>query len=569
MNNLIPKVGTLHSIRTKIAALVALAIFATGVIMIFIYSPNVKTEIAEIAQHYSHDLALSYGMVIDDEIHLIGKEKALDAEELASHLDGVGMEGMETSYMYVVSPEGTMLYHPTPEKIGEPVENEVVKSVTADIASGKWKESEVVSYEFKGAMKYAAYYVNENADYILVVTVDEDEIFAPVDDINGKGVVGLIFAFIGSSVVAVLLVTIIVVNPIMKITSLTERVANMDFTDSAEQTQLGYRKDELGVMARSLATLKIALTEVVFAIRESCDSLVASADVLNNGAAETTNTMEQVENAVNDIANGASSQAEETQGATENVILIGDMVRDTNNTVDDLMVSANQMNEANQNAKRILSELREINRQSGEYIDIIARQTEITNESALKIGEATKLITDIASETNLLSLNASIEAARAGEQGRGFAVVASEIQKLAEQSSESARRIEEIISVLLLDSEKAVTTMRQVKDIIAEQTEHIVRTDEAFVEIQKGVEESLDGMQIISKKAQEMDRARVNVVDVVNNLTAIAEENAAATEETSASVVEVTSIVADIADKANGLNAIAEELEERIGVFQL
>ena len=166
-------------------------------------------------------------------------------------------------------------------------------------------------------------------------------------------------------------------------------------------------------------------------------------------------------------------------------------------------------------------------------------------------------------------MNASIEAARAGEQGRGFAVVASEIQKLAEQSSESARRIEEIISVLLLDSEKAVTTMRQVKEIIGEQTEHIVRTDEAFVEIQKGVEESIEGMQVISQKAQEMDRARVNVVDVVNNLTAIAEENAAATEETSASVVEVTSIVSDIADKANGLNAIAEELEEKIGIFQL
>ncbi len=569
MNTLIPKVGTLHSVRTKLSALVALAIFATGIIMILIYSPNVKNEITEISQHYLHDLALSYGMVLDDEIHLIGKDKALDAEELALHLDGVGMEGLETSYIYVVSPEGTMLYHPTPEKIGEPVENVVVKGVTEDIAAGKWEESEVVSYEFKGAIKYASYYVNENADYILVVTVDEEELFTPVQDINRKGTIGLILAFIGSSLLMVVLATILVVNPIMEIADLTERAANMDFTENASQLRMSARKDEMGLMARSLGTLKEELAGVVYAIRESCESLVASADVLNNGAAETTTTMEQVENAVNDIANGASNQAEETQGATENVILIGDMVKETNDTVANLMVSANEMNIANQNAKQILSELRDINRQSGEYIDIIARQTEITNDSALKIGEATKLITDIASETNLLSLNASIEAARAGEQGRGFAVVASEIQKLAEQSSESARRIEEIINVLLLDSEKAVATMRQVKEIIGEQTEHIVRTDKAFVEIQKGVEESLEGMQVISVKAQEMDRARVNVVDVVNNLTAIAEENAAATEETSASVVEVTSIVADIADKANGLNAIAEELEEKIGIFQL
>ncbi len=569
MNGLIPKVGTLHSVRTKLAALVALAILMVGVIMILIYSPNVKGEITEISQHYLHDLALSYGMVIDDEINILGVDKALTPEELATHLDGVGMEGKETSYIYIVSPEGTMLYHPTPEKIGEPVENVVVKGVTEDIASGKWEESEVVSYEFKGATKYAAYYVNENADFILVVTVDEDELFTPVNEINKKGVIGMTFAFVGGSIVMVILVTVLIINPIMQISELTERASRMDFTENSQQLRLSARRDEIGVMARSLGTLKEELAGVVYAIRESCESLVASADVLNNGAAETTTTMEQVENAVNDIANGASNQAEETQGATENVILIGDMVKDTNNTVSDLMVSANEMNIANQNAKQILSELRDINRQSGEYIDIIARQTEITNESALKIGEATKLITDIASETNLLSLNASIEAARAGEQGRGFAVVASEIQKLAEQSSESARRIEEIISVLLLDSEKAVTTMRKVKEIIGQQTEHIVRTDEAFVEIQKGVEDSIEGMQVISEKAQEMDRARVNVVDVVNNLTAIAEENAAATEETSASVVEVTSIVADIADKAHGLNAIAEELEEKIGIFQL
>ncbi len=569
MGSMIPKVGTLHSVRTKISALVALGILITGVIMILLYSPNVKSEITDMSQSYVHDLALAYGMLMDHDIENWGLEKTLEPDMLAKELDGVGMEGKETSYVYVVSPDGTMLYHPTPEKIGQPVENEVVKGVTQDIASGKWKESEVVSYEFKGAMKYAAYYVNDNADYILVVTVDEEELFQPVANINKVGIIGLIFLFIICSLVMVILVTIMVVNPIMGMVDLTERASHMDFTDSPQQAQLSARKDEMGLMARSIGTLKEELTGVVLAIRESCNSLIESADILNSGATETTTTMEQVESAVNDIAHGASNQAEETQGATENVIVIGDMVRDTNATVDELMESANKMNEANRNAKRILTELRDINRQSGEYIDVIAKQTENTNESALKIGEATKLITDIASETNLLSLNASIEAARAGEQGRGFAVVASEIQKLAEQSSESARRIEEIINVLLLDSEKAVTTMRQVQDIIGEQTEHIVRTDEAFIEIQRGVEESIDGMKIISVKAQEMDRARVNVVDVVNNLTAIAEENAAATEETSASVVEVTSIVSDIADKANGLNAIAEELEEKIGIFQL
>ncbi len=563
------KVGMIHSIRTKLCLLVALAILITGILMILTYSPNVKEEVASITQNYLYDLSVSYGMVVEDEIENIGVDEALTSKELERHLSGVGLEGVESSYVYVVSPDGTMLYHPTAEKIGQPVENEVIKGVTSDLQAGKKVENKVVSYEFEGAVKYAAYYVNDNADFILIVTTDEDEIFEPVDNINFRGRIGLLISFVICFIIAIAFITVMIINPIFKIEALTERVAGMDFSQSEEQMRLNSRKDEIGLMSRALTSLREQLANVVMAIRENSNALIASAEALNSGATDTNTTMEQVENAVNDIANGATNQAEETQEATENVILIGDMVKDTSKTVEELMVSANAMKRANENAQQIISALRDINRQSGEYIDVIAKQTEVTNESALKIGEATKLITDIANETNLLSLNASIEAARAGEQGRGFAVVASEIQKLAEQSTESARKIEEIINMLLIDSEKAVRTMGQVKEIIGQQTQHIIRTDKAFVQIQEGVSASINGMQVISDKTQKLDKARVNVVDVVNNLTAIAEENAAATEETSASVVEVASIVTDIAEKAQGLNSIAEELEERINIFQL
>ncbi|MDE6626229.1 MAG: methyl-accepting chemotaxis protein [Lachnospiraceae bacterium] len=563
------KVGTIYSIRTKLSALVAAAIVVTGIMMILIYSPNVKDKISELSQNYLKDLAIAYGLVIDNEIDIAGVDEALSSEQLTKYLAGVGLEGVESSYVYVVAPDGTMLYHPTPEKIGQPVENEVVKGVTADIQAGKKVENKVIGYEYKGANKYAAYFVNESQQFILVVTADEDEVFNSIDSINRKGSLGLLISFVICFGVAIALITILVINPIFEIGKLTDKVAQMDFSENDTQTKINQRKDEIGMMSRALSTLREQLINVVLAIRENSSALAASAEALYTGATETNNTMEQVESAVNDIANGASSQADETQEATGNVIVIGDMVKDTGKTVDELMVSAKQMQSANENAQRILAELREINRQSDEYIDVIAKQTEVTNESALKIGEATRLITDIASETNLLSLNASIEAARAGEQGRGFAVVASEIQKLAEQSTESAERIQQIIDMLLLDSEKAVKTMTQVKEIIGLQTEHIIRTDNAFTEIREGVSASLAGMQIISAKTKEMDQARVNVVDVVNNLTSIAEENAAATEETSASVVEVASIVNDIAEKAQGLNSIAEELEEKIGIFQI
>lgn len=308
---------------------------------------------------------------------------------------------------------------------------------------------------------------------------------------------------------------------------------------------------------------------MVSRIKKQSDLLTESAESLNIGANETALTMEQVENAVNDIASGASSQAEETQRATENVEIMGDMVKETNAEVERLMQYAHTMQASSDHAQTILSRLGEINAKAEEYIEMIATQTRVTNESTVKIGEASRMIADIATETNLLSLNASIEAARAGEQGRGFAVVALEIQKLADQSNASAEEIGSIIETLRHDSEEAVQMMEQVREIIREQSSQMRMTDEAFDEIQEGVQESVSGMSQISTRTKRLDEARVNVVDVVHNLTVIAEENAAGAEQTSASVAEVTSVVSDISEKSDYLRKIAEELDEGINIFKL
>ena len=281
----------------------------------------------------------------------------------------------------------------------------------------------------------------------------------------------------------------------------------------------------------------------------------------------TAQTIGQINHAIHDMAEGASSQASDTQAATESVIVIGDMVKETNEEVARLRANVESMHESGTEAVKTLKELESINAEVKESFEQIFEQTNTTNESAMKIQDAIELITSIAEETNLLSLNASIEAARAGEQGKGFAVVANQIQKLAEQSNESAMKVQQITNSLMEDAAKAVKTMDQVKTVMDSQVQKVDLTGSMFAKVQAEIDNSISGITKIYEKTEGMDSARVNVVDVVQSLTAIAEQNAAGTEETSASVQEVNQVIDDMSDNAKQLNDVAQTIDEHMRKF--
>lgn len=558
-----------RSIKTKIGFLLTAVVILTGLTMILTYSINLKKEMNTMTENYIDDLALAYGSMLDNEIK--GSDTAasvLEMANLSAKFAGKGMEDIESSYVYVAAKDGTMLYHPDEGKTGKPVENAVVKSACADLQAGKRVDSGVITYDYKGSVKYAALYISEYQEFILIVTADQDEIMQPIKKVNMFGAGGIVLAVALCMVVGYLWASAIV-RPITHMTDMTLKISEMDFREDEASERLNQRKDEIGAMSRAVSILRERLVSVVRNIRKESEVLRGAADELNRGASETANTMSQVENAVSDISQGAVAQAEETQAATESVMAMGSMVEDTNSVVQQLVQNASRMKDAGDNAKDILLQLAQVNTKAEEYIDIIAKQTDTTNESAKKISEAAAMITEIAEQTNLLSLNASIEAARAGEQGRGFSVVASQIQKLAEQSNESARQIGTIISVLLQDSKRAVEIMKDVKLSIKEQSEYVGRTDGVFGEIREEVDSSVEAMHYILKKTNEMDDTRCKVVDGVQSLTAIAEENAAGTEETSASVTEISAVVADISKKSEELRRIAETLERDMNTFKI
>lgn len=408
----------------------------------------------------------------------------------------------------------------------------------------------------------------QQKQFILVVTADDADLLAPALMLEQRGIlISGVLLLLGA--LAAFVFATRITRPLSKITDSVNRIAQLDLRNDQVLEQCAAHRGEVGSIANAVLRMKEALTEIVQKIRQQGGQLFDASETLNNNAAKTAENVNNVETAVNEIATSATSQAQETQGATESIISMGTMIEDSTSQVKSMNETADVMNASGQIAKKALEELGEINERATESINVIYEQTNTTNDSALKIKDATSLIASIADETNLLSLNASIEAARAGEAGKGFAVVAAQIQKLAEQSNESAKRIEDIIRELLKDSETAVHTMEDVKEIMQEQNEKVKKTAEVFEQMHEGVNLSIHGMVSIEEQTQKIEDARNKIVDTVQSLSAIAEENAASTQETSASMMEIGSVINDISQNAENLKNIAEVLERNMQLFQM
>lgn len=354
-------------------------------------------------------------------------------------------------------------------------------------------------------------------------------------------------------------------RPLEKIEQLAKRLSRGDFTQSIRLN----RKDEFGQTAAALDQAQENIGALVREIAGVTATIEQTIERLGDVFQSVEDTTNGVNDAIADMAQGAMTQAESTEDATKHVSEMGDNIHTTTNYVESLNKQAGEMAISSKEALETIQALGQINIQTREQIEIIYKQTGTTNESVQKIKQATELINSIAEETNLLSLNASIEAARAGEAGRGFAVVADQISKLADQSSESAHQIEEVVRTLLENSDKEVEIMSQVKEVIGRESSELERTQQIFASVYEGIGASIDAVRNIAEKAESLDTSRANVIDIVSTLSSIAEENAASTEQTSASTAELNSTIYGITSDMDRLKSAVEELSAQMGRFKV
>lgn len=527
-----------------------------------------RVSYKKVVWNYMNDIAAAYGRQVDNIIADLGADKAFNPGVLQTILADVGLEGVSSSYGYIVDADGTMLYHPNQDKIGKSVENAIVKSYVKDLKSGIVHDTSVVQYNFNGSVKYASCYTGQNGNFILVISADDSEVMA--DSVKLIVNVTVISVVIGLLAIAAVFFFIVrMLSPLEYAAGAVEKLAALDFreNDVRKEARFARLRDEAGNIMNAVLKLRGELTGVVADLKTQSKALFTQSDSLSESAANTMANMKDTDRAVDEMANGATMLAQETQSASESVVEIGNMIDEVNDNSEALAKNADDMKELGENAENILKQLIDGQHEMVEHIGVVSDKTHEANQAAEKIAEVVSLITEIASQTNLLSLNASIEAARAGDAGRGFAVVAENIKQLAEQTTSSAADIQDIIHDLETKSNETVEKTDAVNKIVNKQSEDMKKTADILNQVIKGIIGLIDRIDGIAASVANMDKSKEKVVDVIQNLSSVSQENAASTEETSASTSMAMGTIEGIANEAVQLKQIAQDLDDRMKAF--
>ena len=328
-------------------------------------------------------------------------------------------------------------------------------------------------------------------------------------------------------------------------------------------------KDEFGDIGRATDGLVEELKEVIVQLKDSSDSLLNASERMNKVTGSTTMSVDSISTAINDLAHAATQQADDTEKISSSVMDMQNVVQESVGCADHLTTANQQIETATSEGTLAVDELLETTKQSNEALDAIFEIIDSIGKSTNKISESSDLISQIATQTNLLSLNASIEAARAGEAGKGFAVVADEIRQLSEQSAETVHVINTMLAELQGNAENAVKQSNIVKGISERQSENVHNTNDKFELIVRNVHAVNEQIRYMEQINENLSQNSGEVADLASGLAAIAQENAAVAQEVSATAETVANSMNEVSEVSDGVQEHSRALEEIIGMFRV
>lgn len=480
----------------------------------------------------------------------------------------------EQGYGYVIDGSGTVIGHPNYEYVlnkfspmREAVNDKSLESTARLFKTIIADREGVKDYSYEGNNLYAGFAPIEGTDWIFVTVATENELL----ESEGRLISNIIIA----SAIVILIIVVITfffgnsfTKPIIQTAKSAEKIASLDISENIDKKYLSLN-NEIGTMAKANQSIIDNLRSIIGEINNSSEQLAASSEELTAISGQTADAAQEVSKTVQEIAHGASDQARLTEEGSFKAVTLGDNIAKVKGYISSVNESSDKVSDVVDTGLLEINSLYDITNESTSAIEEIARVIADTSLSSKKIGEASNVIETISAQTNLLSLNASIEAARAGEAGRGFAVVAGEIGKLAAQSKSSANTINDIVKELQDNIAIAVKSMERVTNISKEQAESVINSKDKYKLIADAMQLTSKAVDQLEASGEIMDNMKEEIMDVLQNLSAIAEENAASTQEASATAEEETASVEEIANASEGLSELAQGLQLLVAKFKV
>lgn len=547
----------------KIIVMVILAVIVSNVIcMVFILESS-KKQITDSTKHTMVDVINTTSKIVENEISNADTED-LDYDEYAKSLSDVKLEGMDSSYVYVVKNDGTMLYHPTKEKVGQPVENAVIKGVVQQLQDGKKPGTTVVEYDFNGTTKYSAYTILNNEN-ILVLTADESEALAGITTVTGVAV-GIIAIVVLIAIIISFIMGRRLMRPLVKVSTIIEDVANGNI--EADFSVVKESNDEIGLIIEKMKELTQSLGSIVGKIRNSSDTMSSNSYELNDTSSQTLAANNEISKAVEDVAEGSTGMAASISKINENLLEMSNETKDINASVDEIKNQTTAVQDSSKIMNDKIKSMQDSSHKMDEGISAISKRIETVNTTVDKVSNIVSVIEEISSETNLLSLNASIEAARAGDAGKGFAVVAQEIRVLSDNTNTELENIKQIISSLVEECRYCVQASGTIVEDNAKQKEEIKAVLDEFGSLDEQIQKTAEKADEIEELVTAMIELNDDITKSSNSLTDVSAANAAATEEMNANIEELNAMMHGVSEMAEHMNDESDGLKEALSFFR-
>ena len=374
------------------------------------------------------------------------------------------------------------------------------------------------------------------------------------------GVIVVIFAILA------IMVAKLVADPIKALSNTMGELSEGDLTG---QLKAKSHVREIKQLIVSTDELQEALKNAITTVHNSADVLAQAVIEVDDKTGHNVDHISQINTAVGEVADTSQSVATSAQSMAEKAGILGEDVEKLNDNVSILRTASDEIQVANNDASEYMKIVLKSSNESVDAVKDITEKINATNQAVNDITTSVQMIDDIASQTQLLSLNASIEAARAGEAGKGFAVVAENIKQLAESSSENAAKIKDIVNRVTDISNETVAVAERVSESIQTEKGYITDTQDKFEILSSAVDQSITGINSISDMAKELNTIKNELTSATTDLGAISEELGASAEEVAASCATVTEACTDTQARTEEMRAINENLNTAVGFFKI